>query len=166
VDTSGNAYIADSGNYRLRKVANAATAGATISTAAGNATFRFGGDGFPAVDAQLYSPAGLVFDSNGAMYIASTDNNRIRSVSANGTISTIAGTGAAGYVDGNPLSASSSAPTGLAVDSGLNLYIADTGNNAIRKLTPGTVSTVAGGGSNPFNETFVPLPQLSGRQPA
>jgi trimeric autotransporter adhesin len=153
MDSTGNAYIADSGNYRLRKVANAAGAGAMITTAAGNATFRFGGDGGLAIDAQLYSPAGLAFDSNGAMYIADTDNNRIRSVSANGTISTIAGNGLAGYVDGAAASASFSGPTGIAVDSGLNLYIADTGNNVVRKLTPGgTVSTVAGGGSNPFNE--------------
>jgi len=156
VDPSGNAYIADSGNYRLRKIANAAVAGATISTLAGNARFRFAGDGGLAINAQLYSPAGLAFDSTGTMYIADTDNNRIRSVSANGTINTIAGTGAAGDVDGNALSATFSGPTGLAVDSGLNLYIADTGNNAVRKLTPGgTVSTIAGGGSNPFNENIL-----------
>ena len=142
VDSAGNLYIADSWNYRIRKVA-----GGTITTVAGNGAYRFSGDGGPATNASLNQPEGVAIDSAGNLYIADFDNNRIRKVSG-GTITTVAGNGDQRFSgDGGPATnASLNGPFGVAVDSAGNLYIADLFNNRIRKVTGGTITTVAGNG--------------------
>jgi sugar lactone lactonase YvrE len=144
LDSSGNLYIADSGNNRVRKV----TPNGVISTVAGNGTFGFSGDGGPATAAELAAPTGLALDSNGALYIADKLNNRIRNVSGDGTISTVAGRGDFNppLGDGGPAtSAALAEPLGVAVDGSGNLYIADTYFYLIRKVSPaGIITTVAG----------------------
>lgn len=118
----------------------------TLSTVAGTVSV---GDGGPAANAVLLNPYGLVFDGSGNLYIADITANRIRKVDSAGMISTVAGTGAAGFSgDGGPGTAARlNAPNGLAVDGAGNVYIADTNNNRIRKLdTNGVITTVAGAG--------------------
>ncbi|HMF36072.1 MAG TPA: Ig-like domain repeat protein, partial [Isosphaeraceae bacterium] len=115
----------------------------------------FGGDGGPASQAQLNQPEGVATDASGNLYIADTDNNRIRKISPDGIISTVAGNGMPGYNDDGikATDAKLNAPTGVAVDAQGNLFIADTGNNRIRKISPdGIISTVAGNGISGYNE--------------
>ena len=134
IDASGNLFIADSNNARIRKVSTAGI----ITTVAGNGTSGYGGDGGPATNAQLARPCGVALDSVGNLFIADTDNNRIRNVSANGIISTIAGTGVSGYSGdgGAATSAALNGPISLSVDSAGNVLVADTQNNTIRVLRP------------------------------
>lgn len=149
VDASGNIY-ATSGNFVLE-----IPTGKVLATIAGSgASQHFGGDGGPATAAQLYSPSGVVEDSSGNLFIADTSNNRIRMVTPAGIISTIAGTGAAGSSgDNGPASAGElNAPRGLTIDSADNLYIADSGNNEVRRITPGgAISTIASQLNNPVS---------------
>jgi streptogramin lyase len=133
LDSKGNLYIADSGNNRIRKV-NYRTN--TITTVAGSGIAGYSGDGKPATEAELNLPSGVAVDSRDNLYIADTGNNRIRRVGTNGIIITVAGTGEQGFSgDRGPATAARlSGPSGLAFDSQGNLYIADTGNNRIRRL--------------------------------
>jgi sugar lactone lactonase YvrE len=147
LDAAGNVYIADPGESRIRKVT--AATGIITTVAGGSSSYGFSGDGGPATSAGLGDPAGLAIDSAGDIYIA--DGNRIREVFASsGYIFTIAGSGSYGFSgDGGPATSAAlypGYPTGLAVDSAGNLYIADGGNNRIRKVAAGTgiISTVAG----------------------
>ena len=130
-DGSGNLYIADSGNYRIRKV----DAAGVISTIAGDGTEGFGGDGGPAAAARLTSARDVAVDGAGNLYIADSDNHRIRKVDAAGGISTVAGGGTRGFGgDGGPAAAARlSQPWGVALDGAGNLYIADSDNHRIRK---------------------------------
>lgn len=148
VAPNGAIYFTDCGapviggrSYRVRMVA----ANGTISTVAGNATFVDSGDGGLATAAGLGFPDGVALDSAGNLYIADNSGNTVRRVSPSGTISTYAGTGVRGLAgDGGPaIQATLYAPRGLAVDSAFNLYIADTANNRIRKVSaaPAIVST-------------------------
>jgi sugar lactone lactonase YvrE len=143
LDSAGNLYIADDGNNRIRKVARAGV----ISTVAGAGT-RALGDAGPATGAQLALPGGVALDSASNLYIADFANDRIRKVTPAGVIGTVAGGGTQGLGDGGPAtSAQLNRPSDVAVDSDGNLYIADTGNSRIRKVTPaGVISTIAGGG--------------------
>ena len=147
VDATGNLYIADTSNGRVRKV----TRDGIIQTLAGNGFFRSTGDGGLAVSAPLGNPYGVAVDSSGNLYIADSLTNRIRKVSG-GTITTVAGNGASGSSgDGGPATkAFLRAPEGVAVDRAGNLYIADTDNQRIRKVTAGTITTVAGNGNQGF----------------
>jgi uncharacterized protein (TIGR03437 family) len=145
VDSAGNLYIADYGNNRIRKVSNG-----VIATVAGNGTRGSLGDNGPATSAQFYGPAGLAVDSLGNLYIADYGNNRIRKVS-NGVIATVAGGGASLGDNGPATSAQLALPYGIAVDSGGNLYVADWGNNRIRKVSNGVIATVAGNGTRGFS---------------
>jgi uncharacterized protein (TIGR03437 family) len=143
LDTSGNLFIADQINARIRRV----TPDGTISTVAGSGTSGFAGDGSTATNAQLYSPCGVAVDRSGNLYIADSHNHRIRKVTAGGVISTVAGTGVAGFSGdgGAATSALLNTPTAVAIDSAGSLYIADALNSVIRKLaSDGTISTVAG----------------------
>jgi uncharacterized protein (TIGR03437 family) len=144
-DASGNVYIADTGSQRVRKI----SAAGLISTIAGNGLNGFAGDGGPAVKAQLFAPSNLALDSTGNLYIADTGNNRIRRISLDGVIDTVAGGGqvpVASNNDGVPATAATlGAPQGVAVDSAGNLYIAETQGNHIRRVSPaGIISTIAG----------------------
>jgi DNA-binding beta-propeller fold protein YncE len=139
VDTNGNVYIADTFNYRIRRV----TSG-VISTVAGNGTHGFSGDNGPATSAELFGPLNVAVDSVGGVYIADVGNNRIRAVS-NGMINTVAGNGTAGSGgDGLPATdAELDNAQGVAVDTTGNLYIADTSNNRIQEVVNGIMTTLA-----------------------
>jgi uncharacterized protein (TIGR03437 family) len=144
VDPAGNLYITDVANNVVRE---ASASNGVISTVAGNGTYAFAGDGALATGAALDQPMGVAVDSAGNLYIADTGNQRIRKVS-NGTISTVAGNGTYGFT-GDGASATSAElyqPMGVAVDSAGNLYIGDTVNNRIRKVSNGVITTVAGNG--------------------
>jgi uncharacterized protein (TIGR03437 family) len=142
LDTSGVLYIADTYNSRIRKVAS----DGTITTVAGNGSAGYSGDGGPAPKAQLNNPTGIALDATGNLYIADSINYRVRRVSTDGTITTVAGNGGYGYTgDGGPAtSAEMTAPGGVSLDKAGNLYIADRGNQRIRKVSGGTISTIAG----------------------
>ena len=148
IDATGNIYVADMFNNRVRKIST----GGIITTVAGSATSGSGGDGGAATSAQLNQPEGLAFDGSGNLYIADVNNNKIRKV-AGGNISTYAGTGIYGSTgDGGPAtSATLSSPATVSFDGSGNLYIMD-GNSKVRKVTPGgTISTVAGNGTQGFS---------------
>jgi trimeric autotransporter adhesin len=141
-DSGGNLYIADQSNHVIRKVSTAGV----ITTVAGTGTPGFNGDNILATTAQLTLPGSVAVDTNGNIFISDSGNNRIREVvAATGLIQTIAGTGVAGSSgdSGAATSAQLSAPAGIAL-SGTDLYIADEGNNSIRKVSGGTITTVAG----------------------
>lgn len=141
LDSSGDLYIADSFNQRIRKIS-----GGTISTVAGNGTAGYSGNGSAATSAELSSPSAVAVDSSGNLYIADTSNHVIRMVTSGGTISTFAGNNTAGYSGdgGAATSAELDFPTGVAVDSSGNVYIADSSNNVIREVSGGNISTVVG----------------------
>ena len=149
VDSSGNLFIADINNNRVREV-TASTK--DISTYAGNGNQGYSGDGGAATGAALYWPSDVAVDANDDVYIADYGNSRIREVTA-GTkdISTVAGNGTAGYSgDGGPAtSAELNSPFGIALDAAGDLFIADTGNSSIREVAAATqaITTVAGDGS-------------------
>jgi uncharacterized protein (TIGR03437 family) len=147
LDASGNAY-ASTGQV-IRKI----TVDGTVSAIAGGATARyFGGDNGPATSARLHTPTGIAVDELGNWYVADSMNNRIRKITSGGGISTFAGTGDTGSGgDGGPAAlAQLSGPRSVALDSLHNLYVADTGSNRIRKITPlGKIATFAGGFNAP-----------------
>jgi invasion protein IalB len=150
VDGSGNVFIADLNNHRIRKIT--ASTG-VMSTIAGNGTSGFSGDGGQATAAQLSSPSGVAVDGSGNVYTVDRGTNRIRKITAStGIMSTIAGTGTSGSTGdgGQATAAQISNPFGVAVDGGGNVYIADQNNNRIRKITASTgiMSTIAGTGTS------------------
>ncbi|MGV3559001.1 NHL domain-containing protein [Larkinella arboricola] len=150
VDAQGNLFIADRLNQRIRKV----DASGMISTVAGSGTRGFAGDGGAATSARLADPQNITLDAQGNLFIADSENNRIRKVSTNGIISTVAGNGAADFSgDGGPATnAALYVPQGVAVDGQGNIYIADLLNLRIRKVTTnGIINTVAGNGSTGYN---------------
>lgn len=152
VDSSGNLFIADSGNNRIREV-NLATG--VITTVAGNGTDAFSGDGGPATSAELYGPADVAIDSSGDLIIADGYNYRIREVDhATGVINTVAGNGSRAFSgDGEPATAGEvDSPQNVAVDSSGDLFIADGPNNRVREVNhaTGIISTIAGNGTGGF----------------
>jgi PKD repeat protein len=145
LDANGNLYVAEFAGHRVRRV----TTAGVISTFAGTGTAGSGGDGGQATSAQLRNPIGVTVDAAGNVYIADSGNHKIRRVTAQGVISTFAGTGTAGFTGdgGQATSAQLSGPFGVTVDAGGNVYIGDTGNNRIRRVTSaGTITTIAGTG--------------------
>lgn len=141
VDTAGNVYVADSKNLTIRKISPAGA----VTTFAGSA-FQIGATDGQGNAARFFLPYGVAVDSAGNVYVAEGGNHLIRKISPSGLVSTLAGTAMqAGFTDGAGSTARFNTPFGLTVDSGGNLYVADSGNNAIRRVTPaGVVTTVAG----------------------
>ncbi len=149
VDSMGNIYFSDSGNFRVCKV----TSEGIFTTIAGTGISAYGGDGGLATAATLSGPTGTAIDTLGNLYIADQILPRIRKINAAGTITTVAGDGTAGFGgDGGPAtSANLSNPQYVAVDAVGNLYIADSGNNRIRKVNEaGIITTIAGNGTAGF----------------
>ena len=146
LDAAGNVYIADSHSSHIFKVDTTNN----LTVVAGNGTHGYAGDGGPATSAALDGPEGVFVDASGNIFIADTQNSVIREVTAsNGNIITVAGTGAAGYSGDGGLATSAQLydPYGVFVDSAENIYIADTDNCLIRKMSGGNISTVAGNSS-------------------
>ena len=142
VDAAGNVYIADTENHRVRRV----NPQGVITTVAGSDPGA--GDNGPALAARLFQPSGVVTDAAGNVYIADMANHRVRRVTPQGRIETVAGNGAGGYSgDGNLATlAQLNGPNGLALDRAGSLYIADTGNHVVRRVSGGVITTVAGTG--------------------
>ncbi|MGA3181254.1 MAG: immunoglobulin domain-containing protein [Verrucomicrobiota bacterium] len=150
LDASANLYFADTYNNRIRKIG----ANGIINTVAGNGAAAYSGDGSAATNASLNKPDGVAIDAAGDLYIADQLNNCIRKVSADGIVTTVAGSGEEGYSgDGGPAKdASLIAPSSVALDATGNLYIADTGNPRVRKVgTNGIITTVAGNGEEGYS---------------
>ncbi|MCU1262497.1 MAG: repeat containing protein, partial [Bryobacterales bacterium] len=158
VDANGNLYVADSGTNRVRKVSTAGVI-TTVAGSGGLGNPRFSGDGELATSAKLQAPTGVALDSRGNIYIADTGNGRVRKVDTSGVITTIVGRGNGPALgDGGPaLNAQLNNPTDVAVDSQGNIYVADFGNNAIRKVdNNGVINTILRGGFGVCNTTPVP----------
>jgi streptogramin lyase len=132
-DISGNIYVSDRMNHKIRKVNPAGV----ITTYAGTGVAGFSGDGGAAVSAQLNEPAGITLDDSGNLYVADLRNNRIRKISLAGTITTIAGTGALGYSGDGGLATAArlSCPNTIGLDNRGNKYIIDSGSHIIRKIS-------------------------------
>ncbi|MEK6409067.1 MAG: NHL repeat-containing protein [Acidobacteriota bacterium] len=140
IDKNGNLIIADTSNNRVRKLSSD---GRSVSTIAGSGVAGFK-DG-PATEAEFDGPIGIATDRHGNIFVADTYNDCIRRISTDGQVTTIAGTGAPGYGDGQAASASFDTPSGIAIDGRGDIFVADTGNHAVRKITElGEVTTVAG----------------------
>jgi len=147
VDAQGNVFVADTSNNRVRKIN-----GGIITTIAGTGTAGFAGDGGQATSAQLNIPGGVAVDAQGNVYIADEDNHRVRKISG-GIITTVAGNGVAGYSGdgGQATSAQLNFPHGVTVDAQGNVFIVDTSNNRVRKVSGGIITTVAGNGVAGFS---------------
>jgi hypothetical protein len=141
VDSSGNVYVADTNNSTIRKV----TSTGVVTTLAGTSGVKGYLDGIGTA-AQFNAPSGLSVDSSGNVYVADTNNNTIRAINSAGVVTTLAGSpNGIGYADGTGTAVRFNLPHHPALDSAGNLYVADTGNNVIRKVTPaGVVTTLAG----------------------
>jgi trimeric autotransporter adhesin len=170
VDTSGNVFIADSYNHRIRKATYATgSSGYYVSTFAGNgnAGFGIGGDGGAATSSSLYYPSGVAVDLSGNVYIADTSNNRVRMISASTQIiTTLAGNGVGRYSGSfvyYPKSASINSPYGISVDISGNVYFAEQGSYVIRKIEArnGTMVTLIGTGTAGFNGIEGPATAVS-----
>ncbi len=151
LDKSGNLFICDYFNVRIRKVSPAY--GGIITTVSGNGSAGYSGDGFSATSAETDGVTDIAVDRNDNLYLADAGNNRVRKVTPDGIITTYGGTGIAGYNgDGIPaIAAQLNAPQAVAVDDTGNVYIADRYNNRVRKIdTFGIITTVAGSGTAGF----------------
>lgn len=172
VDSAGNVFVADTGNHRIRRIA-AGTGEVSTVAGSGLAGLRDGA----AASAQFSSPAALVCGPAGSILVADTGNHRIARISAALEVSTLAGSGVAGFADDNdadPLTqAQFSSPSGLVLDSLGNLFVADTGNHRVRRIaSDGVVSTIAGSGQagavdSPLpGEGMIPASATSFSQPS
>ena len=147
LDGSGNLYVADPGNSRIRKI----TPAGVVSTFAGSSEIGFA-DGTGA-SAKFRLPEGVAVDGSGNVYVADTENHRIRKITQAGVVSTLAGSALTGSANGTGSAASFYRPTGVAVDGIGNIYVTDQFNHLIRKIsTAGVVSTLAGKGSAGYTD--------------
>jgi len=155
--TSGNTSVAAVASDGTVTGLSAGTADITVKTQDGNktaactvtvssvvVTVNYNVSTLAGGSGEFYSPQGVAVDSAGNVYVADRNNNRIRKITPGGVVSTLAGTGDTGFQDGPALSAKFSSPSGVAVDASGNVYVADTNNNRIRKISDGVVSTLAG----------------------
>lgn len=156
-------YAERGGSNRIREI----SADGRIRTLAGNGRAEYSGDGGRAIDAALKGPLGICLDSAGNVYIADTENQRVRKVGLDGTIQLVAGSGWKGFAgDGGPAErASLDTPTGVEAGPDGSLYIADAGNHRVRRVLNGTITTVAGDGSDRFAGDGGPALQAAMRWP-
>ena len=147
MDASANIFVADTCNNKIRKISPEGTV--SLFAGSGEAGWTDGTGSASSFD----HPAGLAVDASGNVFVADTYNHKIRKISADGRVSTFAGSGYAGTRDGTGISASFNHPTGLAIDASGNLFVCDTENNLVRRIAPsGAVSTYAGSGSPGNND--------------
>ncbi|MGD1095611.1 MAG: hypothetical protein ABSB35_26900 [Bryobacteraceae bacterium] len=163
VDSSGNVYVADLQNYRIRKIS-----GTTISTIAGNGLYSYSGDGGLAATSEMNAPHAVAVDAKGNVYVADTNNDGVRAITPQGLIYTLAGDSAPGYGGDNGPSGSAQLnhPQGVAVDAAGNVYIADTINERVRVVSPtGVISTFAGSGKGGYGGDGGPATSALMNQP-
>jgi len=141
IDASGNLYVADANNNLIRKI----TLSGVVTTLAGSGAA--GNTNGPASAATFNYPEGVAVDASGNVYVADYGNNLVRQISPAGMVTTLAGNTTQGNTNGVDTTAEFSQPTGVAVDAAGNVYVADYGNNVIRKISAGSVTTLAGSGS-------------------
>ena len=145
IDNSGNIYVADMSNHKIRKI----TSSGNVSTFAGSGVASFANA--TGTSASFDTPSGIAADSSGNVYVADSFNHSIRKITPLGVVSTLAGSGTIGSTDGTGTSASFNTPRGVCVDSSGNIYVADTNNHKIRKITSfGVVTTLAGSNTAGF----------------
>lgn len=166
LDLGGRLTIADTDNHRIRRV----SAAGIISTIAGSGDSGFSGDDGPATAAKINHPSGIHYDVSGDLYIADTENGRVRKVNVSlGTIRTFAGTGTSGYSGdgGSATNAKLKKPTAVAIDASRHLYIADNENHRVRRVEHGTgvIMTIAGTGVGTYDGDGVPAVAASVRNP-
>ena len=147
VDDSGILFVADSENHRIRRI----DTDGNVSTLAGTGTPGFtNGD---TATAQFNAPGGITVDDNGILFVADQRNHNIRRIDTDGNVSTLAGTGASGFTDGDAATAQFNFPTGITVDDNGILFVTDFSNHSIRRIdTDGNVSTLAGTGASGFTD--------------
>ena len=142
-DASGTIYVADTGGLKIRKI----TSAGVVTSLAGISGFPGSTDGAGS-SARFSGPAGVAVDSSGNVYVAEAGNHKIRKITPDGFVSTFAGTGTSGSTDGEGIVASFFSPYGITIDSNGNIYVGDSRNNKIRKITPAAVvTTFAGSGT-------------------
>jgi len=138
-DTSGNLYVADEGTNMIKKI----TPSGLVSTLAGSSTS--GSSNGKGTAASFFEPSGVTVDDSGNVYVADSYNYMIRKITPGGLVTTLAGSGFPGSTNGQGTAASFNFPTGVVVDASGNVYVTDSGNNEIRKITPGGLVTVFAG---------------------
>ncbi len=164
VAADGNVYISDRNNQRIRRI----SPNGIITTIAGTGEKGFGGDGGPAIQAKLNNVNNITMGADGTLYLAEEANQRIRRISPNDIITTVAGTGVAGFSGdgGLAIQAKLNAPVGIAVSQNGNIYIADFFNNRIRRVSSdGIITTVAGTGTPGFSGDGGPATQAKLNNP-
>jgi streptogramin lyase len=139
VDSAGNVYVADWNNHRIRKI----TPGGMVTTLAGSGTSGYA-DG-TGTAARFNGPSDVAVDGSGNVYVADWNNHRIRKITPGGMVTTLAGSGTSGYAGGTGTEARFNGPSDVAVDGSGNVYVVDSDNHCVRKITPGGVVTILAG---------------------
>ncbi|MGA1940680.1 immunoglobulin-like domain-containing protein [Arcobacter sp. YIC-310] len=157
IDSNDNLFVADTKNHKIRKI----TPDGRSSTFAGLGVIGSSDD--IGIASTFNTPYGIDIDSNDNLYVADTNNHKIRKITPSGNVTTLAGSGSAGFADGTGSLATFRYPDKLVVDSDNNIYVGDYNNHSIRKITPaGVVTTIAGNGSAGLTDAFGKLAQFNG----